>query len=104
MIDIKIHRLLQTFIGSIYFAVVPTMSTVGYGDLDATTSSSKVFTAFFMAFGVLVVYMPVSRTITHFQADAERKMTLMAEQRHGSGISEDLLSPADAMTTGDSSW
>lgn len=70
-----------TFIDSIYFAVV-TMSTVGYGDLDATTTGSKVFTVFFIAVGVLVVFAPASKVIASFQAQAERRIKELAEQRH----------------------
>ena len=70
-----------TFIDAIYFAVV-TMSTVGYGDLDATTDGSKVLTMFYIAVGVLVVFVPVSKVIAGYQAMAERKLAKLAEARH----------------------
>jgi len=70
-----------TFVDSMYFAIV-TMSTVGYGDLDATTPGSKVFTVIYIAFGVLVVFVPVSKVIATFQAQAERKISRLAKERH----------------------
>ena len=44
-----------TFADSAYFCVV-TMSTVGFGDMNATMSHTKLFTALYILIGVTLVY------------------------------------------------
>ena len=43
-----------SIIDSLYFAVV-TVTTVGYGDLRPTTSSSQAFTSFFALYGICII-------------------------------------------------
>lgn len=48
------HRMEHwTWIESLYFTVA-TLATVGYGDLHPTTDASRLFTVFFILFGVSV--------------------------------------------------
>ena len=49
-----------TLIQSLYFSV-STLSTVGYGDLVPTTDISRLFTSFYILFGVAVVLTALGR-------------------------------------------
>ena len=44
-----------SYIDSLYFAVI-TLSTVGYGEIYPTTPASKLFTIFFILFGVGIIF------------------------------------------------
>ena len=41
-----------------------TMSTVGYGDLSPTTAGSRVFTIFFIAVGLIVVFSQIAIVVS----------------------------------------
>ncbi len=48
-----------SWISSLYFTVV-TMATVGYGDLHPTTDLSRLFTIFFILFGVTIAVASIT--------------------------------------------
>lgn len=52
-----------TFVDALYFSIV-TMSTVGYGDLTPSNDESKVFTVFYILFGIVVVWVRVLTVLT----------------------------------------
>lgn len=45
------HSEKWSYLDSLYFSVI-TLATVGYGDLHPTNSASKIFTIFYIFFGV----------------------------------------------------
>ena len=49
-----------SWLDSVYFTVI-TLTTVGYGDLSPTTSTSKVFTIFLVLVGIGVIVAFVER-------------------------------------------
>ncbi|MEI7690256.1 MAG: potassium channel family protein [bacterium] len=48
-----------SWISALYFTVV-TMATVGYGDLHPTTDLSRLFTIFFILFGVTIALASIT--------------------------------------------
>ena len=48
-----------SWISALYFTVV-TMATVGYGDLHPTTDLSRLFTVFFILFGVTIALASIT--------------------------------------------
>jgi voltage-gated potassium channel len=58
-----------------YFSVI-TLATVGYGDITPHTSAGKLFTTFYVLFGVGI--------ITTFISYSMRRRAVKAEQRHSS--------------------
>lgn len=48
-----------SWIESLYFSVV-TLTTIGYGDLHPTTDISRLFTVFYILFGVVTVVSAIS--------------------------------------------
>jgi len=61
---------------SLYFTVV-TMSTVGYGDLHPTNDGTRLFTIFFILFGVTIAVS----SITYLGGQYLSKRELSVEQR-----------------------
>lgn len=51
-----------TWIDALYFCVV-TISTVGYGDLSPSTNGSRVFTCFYIFFGIVFVFARVAASL-----------------------------------------
>lgn len=49
------------FIDGLYFTVV-TIETIGFGDIHPMDTGSKVFTCFYMAFGILIIGVAVAMT------------------------------------------
>jgi voltage-gated potassium channel len=52
-----------TWIESVYFSMV-TMSTVGYGDYSPSTPGARVFTIFFIAIGLVVVFSQIASLVS----------------------------------------
>jgi len=68
------HRLEDwTWIESFYFTVV-TLATVGYGDLHPTNEASRLFTAFFILFGVSVGIASISVIGSQYLARREENL------------------------------
>jgi len=53
-----------TLVDSFYFTVT-TLTTVGYGDLSPTTDLSKLFAAFFIIFGVAMLFGFIHKIVEH---------------------------------------
>merc|ERR1719487_589085 len=57
-------------IDSLYFSVV-TISTVGYGDLVPGTRGAKIFTMFYIFFGITVVFNEIGTSLSGALAKVE---------------------------------
>ncbi|MDD5693109.1 MAG: potassium channel family protein [Patescibacteria group bacterium] len=62
-----------SWISSLYFTVV-TMATVGYGDLHPTTDISRLFTIFFILFGVTIAVASITFIGGQYLARREAKI------------------------------
>ena len=62
-----------SWISALYFTVV-TMATVGYGDLHPTTDISRLFTIFFILFGVTIALASITFIGGQYLARRERKV------------------------------
>ena len=63
-----------------YFETV-TMTTVGYGDFAPTTDESKVFTIFYIIFGIAIVGRSVNNFAEYIVQYAEKKAKYRDEKR-----------------------
>lgn len=65
------------WVDSIYFSVI-TLTTVGYGDIVPTTDAGKIFTTFYVLFGIGILAASVNYILrTTFERQRERR-----EERH----------------------
>ena len=69
-----------TWISSLYFTVV-TMATVGYGDLHPTTDLSRLFTIFFILFGVTIAVASITFIGGQYLARREAKIQHRRDER-----------------------
>lgn len=67
-----------SYFDSLYFSLT-TLTTVGYGDIYPTHHISKVFTMFYILFGVGMMFYALS-TITQTIIESQRKMMHKAEE------------------------
>lgn len=63
-----------TWAESFYFSVA-TLTTVGYGDIHPTTDSSRVFTAFYILFGVGIVIAALTSIGARYLASQEHQIS-----------------------------
>jgi hypothetical protein len=63
----------------LYWSVV-TSTTVGYGDLFATTTGGRVFACACTFLGIVVIALPVTVLGTHFSKEYEREYNLTEEE------------------------
>lgn len=82
---IVFHRLEDwTWIQSFYFTVV-TLATVGYGDLHPTNDMSRLFTAFFILFGVSVAVASITYIGGQYLAKREEALIRKRETQNKNG-------------------
>lgn len=75
------HRLEDwTWIQSLYFTVV-TLATVGYGDLHPTSDASRLFTVFFILFGVSVGVTSITYIGSRYLAKREEALIRQREDK-----------------------
>ena len=72
------------WLDSLYFCVI-TLSTVGYGDLDPTTPTSKIFTIVYIFIGLSIFVSLVNMLA---KARQEIRKTRTAKIRHGAKSSK----------------
>jgi hypothetical protein len=66
------HRTEQwSFLDCLYFLTI-TVLTIGYGDLSPTTDHSRIFTAFYILFGVGVCGVSIGMVVSFWQDNQER--------------------------------
>jgi len=71
-----------SWLDSIYFCVI-TLTTVGYGDITPQTSAGKIFTIFYILFGVAIIASSLSyllkssimKRVTGHHADDDNQPT-----------------------------
>jgi len=68
-----------TFIDALYFSVV-TISTVGYGDLAPSKYGTRVFTMFYIFFGITCVFSEVASAISGVLAVMEERFLLLVDR------------------------
>jgi len=69
-----------SWISSLYFTVV-TMATVGYGDLHPTSDVSRLFTAFFILFGVTVALASITYIGGQYLSRRQAKVTYRRKKK-----------------------
>lgn len=62
-----------SFIDSYYFVVV-TLATIGYGDIAPTTPGGRLFTIFYIIFGLAIFSALISNIVTRARQRRERRM------------------------------
>lgn len=70
-----------------YWSVV-TSTTVGYGDLYATTAGGRVFACACTFLGIVVIAMPVTVLGTHFSKEYEREYMPSADKPTGNAMQQ----------------
>lgn len=70
-----------TWIQALYFTVV-TLATVGYGDLHPTSDASRLFTVFFILFGVSVGIASIAAIGSRYLAKRERELIRKREEEN----------------------
>jgi len=78
-----------SWVDSFYFSVI-TLSTVGYGDLAPTTDVSKLFTTFYVFFGISIFI-----TFASLLAQDRRDIRVKREDRSNSGQRNDITPEPD---------
>jgi voltage-gated potassium channel len=76
------YRLLEgwSWIQCFYFSV-STLSTVGYGDLHPTTDLSRLFTAFYIIFGVAIVLSALAIIGKNYLEKREKRILERRERK-----------------------
>jgi len=74
-----------TWIDALYFSVV-TISTVGYGDLTPSTRGAKVFTMFYIFFGITVVFTGVAGAFSGLLARLEHTFLRLIDRFDDQGV------------------
>ena len=57
-----------------YYYVVVTLSTIGYGDIAPKTSAGKLFTIFFIVFGIAIFSSLISNIVSRSQKRRAEKL------------------------------
>jgi len=68
-----------TVVDALYFSVV-TISTVGYGDLTPSKDGTKVFTLFYIFFGITCVFSDVANSISGVLAEMEIQFLMFVDR------------------------
>ena len=70
-----------SWISSLYFTVV-TMATVGYGDLHPTNDVTRLFTIFFILFGVTIAVSSITYLGGQYLSKRERAVEKRRQNRN----------------------
>jgi len=73
-----------SWISALYFTVV-TMATVGYGDLHPTSDTSRLFTVFFILFGVTIALASITYIGGQYLARREAKRYKRQQEKRMNG-------------------
>lgn len=63
-----------------YYFVVITLSTIGYGDVVPTTDAGKIFTIFFIIFGLALFSSLIATIVARSKARRERRQEKRASK------------------------
>lgn len=64
-----------------FYYVVVTLSTVGYGDITPKTNGGKLFTIFFIIFGIAIFSTLITNIVTRARERRERKMQIREKEK-----------------------
>jgi voltage-gated potassium channel len=64
-----------------YYYVIVTLSTVGYGDIVPKTDAGKIFTIFFIIFGIAIFSSLISTLVNRAKARREHRQMLRSEKK-----------------------
>jgi voltage-gated potassium channel len=62
-----------TWLDAYYFSVI-TLTTVGYGDITPHTAAGKIFTTFYVMFGIGIITTFISYTMRRRAAKFEKRL------------------------------